>query len=178
MELGSVDVVREDVRASRGLRAVEAILQDVRQAGWALRKAPGFAVTAIGTIALCLGASLAIVAVVDAVLLRGLPFPDADRLVGLFNTYPRAGVLDDGASITNDEERSGQISALPLTAIYRDGSAVVGESGATREAVTLISPGFFDVLGTSFVTGSVTATDCNETVKGSDPVTSRSDGYG
>jgi len=66
-----------------------------------MRKAPGFTATALATLALCLGANLAIFAVVDAILLRPLPFPDPDRLVRVFNTYPRAGVMDDGASVTN-----------------------------------------------------------------------------
>ena len=66
-----------------------------------LRSAPAFTVTALTTIAICLGANLAIFAVLDAILLRPLPFPHSDRLVAIFNSYPKAGVERDGSSLTN-----------------------------------------------------------------------------
>ena len=66
-----------------------------------LCKAPVFTVTALATVAICLGANLAIFAVIDSILLRPLPFPQSDRLVTIFNTYPKAGVENDGSSITN-----------------------------------------------------------------------------
>lgn len=148
MELGSVDTLREDCRQSRGLRLVDQLQHDVRHAVRSLRKTPGFTAAALVTLALCLGANLAIFAVIDAVLLRALPLAQPDRLVGVFNTYPRANVLDDGSSITNYYERRGRIAAFASLAIYRDGSAVVGEAGgAEREAVMLVSPEFFDTLG-------------------------------
>ena len=154
MELGSPDTVRADCREARGLRLLDQVGQDVRHAARALRKTPGFAVAALGTLALCLGANLAIFAVVDAVLLRALPFPDPDRLVGVFNSYPRANVLDDGSSITNYYERRGGIEAFSALAIYREGSAVVGELGAAeRESVTFVSREFFDTLGVAPMIG-------------------------
>src|SRR6185503_394307 len=83
-----------------------------------LRKAPGFTATALATIAICLGANLAIFAVINSILLRPLPFPNADRLVTIYNTYPKAGVLNDGSSITNYYERRGNIPALESLSIY------------------------------------------------------------
>jgi hypothetical protein len=56
-----------------------------------LRKAPAFTLTALATIAIRLGANLAIFAVIDSILLRPLSFPKADQLVTIFNTYPKAG---------------------------------------------------------------------------------------
>ena len=67
-------------------------MNDLRFAFRQLRYAPAFTVTALATIAICLGANLAIFAVIDAILLRPLPFPQSDRLVAIFNTYPKAGV--------------------------------------------------------------------------------------
>jgi predicted permease len=82
------------------------------------------------------------------VLLRPLPFPAPDRLVRVFNTYPRAGVPDDGCSVTNYYERRGNIAAFEAVAAYRDGTAIVGESGSTeREPITRVSPEFFATLG-------------------------------
>jgi len=65
----------------------------LRQTLRRLAREPGFTATALVTLALCLGANLTIFAVVDSVLLRPLPFPEADRLVTLFNTYPKADPL-------------------------------------------------------------------------------------
>jgi hypothetical protein len=87
--------------------------RDVRYAVRLLRKAPGFTATALTTLALCLGAALTTFAVVDSVLVRPLPFPAADRLVSVYNTYPKAGVPNDGCSLTNYYERRGAIAASP-----------------------------------------------------------------
>ena len=66
-----------------------------------LRKGPAFTATALATGAICLGANLAIFAVINSILLRPLPFPESERLVTIFNTYPKAGVDRDGSSLTN-----------------------------------------------------------------------------
>ena len=86
--------------------------RELRYAARLLRKTPGFTATALVTLALCLGANLTIFAVVDSILLRPLPFPDAGRLVTVFNTYPKAGVDRDGSSLTNYYERRGRIPAF------------------------------------------------------------------
>jgi predicted permease len=113
-----------------------------------LRKAPAFSLTALATVAICLGANLAIFAVINSILLRPLPFPDADRLVSIYNTYPKAGVENDGSSITNYYERRGNIPALSSLSIYMERSEVVGEPGSTEQmGVIRISPDFFATLG-------------------------------
>src|SRR2546423_14821424 len=82
---------------------------DLRYAFRQLRKAPGFTATALATTAICLGANLAIFAVINSVLLRPLPFPNADRLASPFNRFTEAGVGNDGCSLTNYSERPGNI---------------------------------------------------------------------
>ena len=64
---------------------------------WSAAKST-FTITALGIVALSLGANLAIFAVINSILLRPLPFPNADRLVTIFNTYPKAGVENEGSS--------------------------------------------------------------------------------
>jgi len=129
-------------------------MTDLRFAVRRLRKSPAFAATALATIAICLGANLAIFAVIEAILLRPLPFPDADRLVTIFNTYPKAGVDRDGSSLTNYYERRGNIPAFSSLSIYREGTEVVGEPGSTqRERVLRVSPDFFTTLGAGPVMG-------------------------
>ncbi|MPY87531.1 MAG: hypothetical protein GEU99_06390, partial [Luteitalea sp.] len=148
IEFGSVDNVKDDCRAARGLRLFDGLQRDTRHAVRLMRRSPGFTFTALATLALCLGANLTMFAVVDSVLLRPLPFPDADRLMSVFNTYPKAGVPNDGCSLTNYYERRGKIAAFSLVAAYRDGTSVIGETGATeRVPTTRVSPEFFETLG-------------------------------
>jgi predicted permease len=154
MEFGSIDSAKDDCREARGLRLFDELQRHVRYAIRLLRKSPGFTFTALATLALCLGANLTIFAVVDSVLLRPLPFPASDRLVGIFNSYPIAGVPNDGISLTNYYERRGRIAALESISIYRGGTAIVGETGATaREYISLVSPEFFATLGLGPVMG-------------------------
>ena len=85
---GNWQSVREDCRAVLGASLGEATLRDSRFGLRMLRRSPGFTTAAILTLALCIGANLAIFAVVDAILVRPLPFRDAGRLVTVFNSYP------------------------------------------------------------------------------------------
>ena len=129
-------------------------MNDLRFAFRQLRNAPAFTVTALATVAICLGANLAIFAVIDSILLRPLPFPQSDRLVTIFNTYPKAGVERDGSSLTNYYERRGNIPAFSSLSIFREGTEVVGETGSTQqEKVMRISPDFFTTLGVGPVMG-------------------------
>ncbi|HEY5037267.1 MAG TPA: ABC transporter permease [Chthoniobacterales bacterium] len=130
------------------------MLTDLRYAFRQLRKAPGFTITALATIAICLGANLAIFAVINTVLLRPLPFPHSDRLVSIYNTYPKAGVENDGSSLTNYYERRGHLPVFSSLSIYRDGSEVVGDTGSTeQEEVLRVSPDFFRTLGVGPIIG-------------------------
>lgn len=148
LEFGNIDNVKDDCREARGLRIFDLLQRDTRHAVRLLRRSPGFTFTALATLALCLGANLTIFAVVDSVLLRPLPFPDAARLMSVFNSYPRANVPNDGASLTNYYERRGRIDAFSHVAAWRDGTSIVGETGATeRIPTTRVSPEFFETLG-------------------------------
>jgi predicted permease len=129
-------------------------MNDLRFAFRQLRNGPAFTATALATIAICLGANLAIFALIDSILLRPLPFADAERLVTIFNTYPKAGVERDGSSLTNYYERRGHIPAFASVSIFRETTEVVGETGSTQqEKVMRISPDFFTTLGVSPMMG-------------------------
>ncbi|MDQ3653003.1 MAG: ABC transporter permease [Acidobacteriota bacterium] len=151
---GGILKAKEQSRDERGLRSLEDIWMDLRYGARSLRKNPGFTLTAVLTLALCLGANLTIFAVVDSVLLRPLPFPNADRLVTVFNTYPKAGVERDGSSLTNYYERRDNVAAFSELAAYREGTAIIGEAGSTeQEQIIRVSPEFFATLGVGPVTG-------------------------
>jgi predicted permease len=130
------------------------MLNDLRYAFRQLRKAPGFTATSLATIAICLGANLAIFAVINSILLRPLPFPNADRLVKIYNTYPKAGVENDGSSYTNYYERRSNIPALESLSIFNFYGHVVGDPGSTEQIESLrISPEFFATLGVNLAMG-------------------------
>lgn len=154
VEFGDLNTVEEECREARWLHPFDELLRQTRYAARLLRKSPGFTITALLTLAVCLGANLTIFAVMDSVLLRPLPFPHADRLVTMYNSYPKAGVERDGSSIANYYERRGRIPAFSGLALYRYGAAVVGKAGATeREQISLVSPDFFSTLGTGLAIG-------------------------
>jgi predicted permease len=154
LEFGSLNSIQEECREARWLHPFDELRRQTRHAARLLRKSPGFTITALLTLAVCLGANLTIFAVVDSILLRPLPFPHAERLVTMYNSYPKAGVARDGSSIANYYERRGRIPAFSSLALYRFETAIVGPAGATEsEQISRISPDFFTTLGTGPVMG-------------------------
>ena len=121
---------------------------DVRRAVRSLARDKGFTATALLTFALCLGANVALFAVVNAVLLRPLPFPDPDRLVTVGNAYPKAGVIDAiGVSVPHYLERRAGIAAFADAAAYREGGETIGDAGSPDRVDALnATPSFFNVL--------------------------------
>ncbi|HVU36682.1 MAG TPA: ABC transporter permease [Opitutaceae bacterium] len=133
---------------------MDTLFRDARYALRLLAKSPGFTITSLLTLALCIGANLAIFSVVDAVLLRPLPFPDSGRLVSVFNCYPRAGVDRANASMPNYYDRRHAIKAFSSVSIYQDGSTIVGDAGSpNRVKMARVSPEFFHTLGVPLAMG-------------------------
>ncbi len=148
LEFGGMNSVTGECREARGLWFLDQLVREMKQAARVLRRTPGLTATALLTLTVCIGANLTIFAAIDSILLRPLPFPEADRLVTIFNSYPKAGVDRDGSSLTNYYERRGRIPAFTSISIYRYGTAIVGEAGSTeREQTIQISPDFFSTLG-------------------------------
>jgi putative ABC transport system permease protein len=90
-KFGNVTRVKEETREVWSFVWFEQLMQDVRYALRTLRKNPGFAGTAILTLALGIGATTAIFSVVDSVMLKPLPFPTADRLVRIGSVFVANG---------------------------------------------------------------------------------------
>ncbi|HEY4305510.1 MAG TPA: ABC transporter permease [Gemmatimonadaceae bacterium] len=91
-EFGSMARYKDEVRDARGITVFDDLWRDVRFGARALARARGFTLATIATVALGIGAGTAIFALVNALLLRPLPYPDADRLVGMWHTMPGLGI--------------------------------------------------------------------------------------
>src|SRR5207244_3894804 len=92
--------------ANRGL------MQDIRYALRSLRKQPIFTLVAVLTLTLGIGANTAIFSLLYQILLRPFPFPEPDRLVFVWNTYPLMGLPQASVSIPDYIDRKTQASAL------------------------------------------------------------------
>ncbi|MBI2510856.1 MAG: ABC transporter permease [Opitutae bacterium] len=132
------------------LLSADSLRQTLRR----LLRERGFTATVVLTLALCIGANVAIFAVVDAVLVRALPFPEPERLVTAVNAYPGAGVERAGASLPNYYDRKAAVKAFASTAIIQGGSATVGDAGSPQRVDRArVSPEFFATLGVPLAMG-------------------------
>jgi hypothetical protein len=118
-----------------------------------LRKSPEFAATAMLTLALGIGASTAIFAVLDAVLLEPLPFAQPERLVAV------AFQPDNVVSIPTMQDYQSRSTTFASFAAYRQWSPMQKSTDATAaHRILVVTQGFFSTLGTS---GQVRGYSCN-----------------
>ena len=127
---------------------MEQILRDAARSLKLLRREKTFSATVLVTLALCLGANVAIFGVVNAVLLAPLPFYEPERLVTVNNSYPGAGVERASNGTFDYFQRREGIAAFDEVAVYRSSTTTVGEPGSTESVTALVvSPSFFPLLG-------------------------------
>ncbi len=134
------------------MHGLDMLARDVRYAVRVLRKSPVFALTAIVTLGLCIGANTAIYTVVDRVLLRPLPYPQPDRLAMVVRHYEGAGVSEDDVSqagVTWVALQEGAAAKLDFAATAGGAQGVNFVAGEHAEYVQQqrVSAGYFRVLG-------------------------------
>ena len=130
---------------------MSGVLQDLRYAFRQIRKAPAFAAVAVITLALGIGANTAIFSVVNGVLLRVLPFRDADRLVRIWHTPPQSsfpGINQFSVSPANYLDWQNQNHVFESMAIYGfRGFTLTGGDKPEQVTASAVSAGFFTTLG-------------------------------
>src|SRR5262245_27126917 len=174
IRLGGLEQVKELYRDRRGVPGLQHLAQDLRSSVRVLRKSPTFAAAAIITLGLGIGVNAAIFSVVNAVLLRPLPFPGADRLMLLWATNTKSGDREDVASYPDFEAWKAQASSFDAMGAFT-ARGVTLSGGVRPELVPSIqvTPGFFDVLDVQVAAGR--AFTAGDDVPGAPPVALLSD---
>jgi predicted permease len=145
---GGMDQVKEECREARGVWLLEHLSQDVRYALRMLRKTPTFTLVAVLTLALGVGANTAIFSIVNAVLLRSLPFPEPERLVRIFFNNPGTGmrrVLYSVPELEDVRNRAGVFEYV--TGAERGSIDMTGGAKAQRLEMVTANPNYFAMLG-------------------------------
>jgi predicted permease len=124
---------------------IDAVRQDLSYALRRLRQAPGFTLVAVATLALGIGATSAIFSVVNAVLLRPLPFPEPDRLLRVAQTWKGRPAVYSPQNFLDVEAQATSFSGM--AAIDTNGVTLTGQGAAARLEGAEVSASFFDVLG-------------------------------
>ena len=146
LDLGARVPIAEAWRDQRSLPFLDLLVQDVRYGFRMLRRTPGFTAAALLTLTLGIGANTAIFTVVDAVLLRPLPFPESRRLVTVGDRNAEGFSSNVGfATVVDWRQRSGAFDALSLLRGWQPTLVTNGE--AERVPAVRVSWNFFDTLG-------------------------------
>jgi putative ABC transport system permease protein len=148
LKLGGVAQTEERYRDRRGIPVLENLIRDLLFGARMLRRSPGFTAAAVLTLGLGIGANTAIFSVVNAVLLRPLPFPRSGDLVMVWATNADNGDTEDVTSYPNFEDwRAGSRSFEHLAAFTTRGMTLSGSDQAEQVGAVQTTPGFFETLG-------------------------------
>src|SRR5260370_257508 len=166
LEFGGREQIKEELRDGDRIRLPEATVTNLKSAFRFIRKSPTFSVTVILTLALAIGANSAVFSAIDAILLKPLPFPEADQLMRVDQYNPKtSSPLHLVAPVRLEDWNRLNSTFQALTGYY---SEDVSEStGALPERVTRawVSPRFFQVWAVAPVLGREFTPD-EETLNG------------
>jgi putative ABC transport system permease protein len=136
-DIDGLELHKERCRDARRVRPIEDLVQDLRYALRALRKSPSFAATAILTLALGIGANAAIFSVVNAVLLRSLPYPDSAQIL----------TLAQNESLPDLEDIRQQARSFSVSGVTRQALDFTGAGEPVQISGGLCTADLFRVLG-------------------------------
>jgi putative ABC transport system permease protein len=155
LALGGIEQTKERYRDRKGIPMIETLFRDLRLGARSLRKTPGFTLAAIVILGLGIGVNSAIFTVVNTVVLRPLPFPDADRVMRLWHTPPP--MFDSpvfALSPANFVDWQEQSRSFERMAIYRSGRRILtGQGEPAGLIVGRVSSDFLPILGLTPLVG-------------------------
>src|SRR5437773_3160129 len=146
IEFGGEARFKEECREAIAGNFIDTLIQDVRFSLRMLRKSPGFAAVVILTVALGIGATTAIFSVVDATLLRPLPYSQPEQLVSIQADLPGLGARDVGIAPPEwkDLQESGIFEYVSPT--WFDENNLTGSSQPARVRLLIVAPNYFALL--------------------------------
>jgi putative ABC transport system permease protein len=147
IELGGIEQVKENVRDVRPGEFINRLFQDIQYAFRTLRRNPAFAFVAILTLALGIGMNSAIFSVVDAVMLRPLPYPEPQRLLALWECNRQTPQIHNSVSPANLADYRQQQLLEGLSAWSFGGTNLGGDGQPERLVTNNVSYNYFAVLG-------------------------------
>ena len=163
LKFGSVALAREDTRRVWVWAWLEQARQDLRFAARTLRKNPTFATAAAATLALAIGANTTMFSVVNAVLLRPLPYGAPDRLAMLWTEDPTQNLREGRSSLWDFEQWRSQSQSFADMAVFDTVSMVLtGAEGAEQIVGASVSPNLLSVLAVQPVLGRSFSTEAAE----------------
>jgi putative ABC transport system permease protein len=147
-QFGGVEQVREEVRDAAGITWMSDLLQDLKFAVRVIARSPGFALTIVLVLGLAIGVSTTIFSFVQAILIRPLPFPDAERLVVIQQTSPDHQMKSYGASIPDFVDWRRQARSFSAMAAFRwDGIDLTDGNTSERVEGMRSTRNIFEVIG-------------------------------
>jgi predicted permease len=126
---------------------MDTLLQDLRFSARLLWKRKTLSLAAVVTLGVCIAATIATFCIVNAVVLRPLPFADPGRLAIVYNSYPRAGVEVAGAGVPDYDDRRAETRVFEEVANFRTRGQTVGGAGSAERLTTMqATPSLFRLL--------------------------------
>jgi len=175
LRFGGVERTREATRDEYRPVLLDGVARDIRYGVRALRRAPGFALTSVLTLGLGIGAAVCVFSIVNGVLLKPLPYPDADRIVRVLQVSEDGGVTENVSEPNFRDWQAETRSFSAMAEIAQGLVSVYGSVEPNRATMTLVSREFFNVMQVRPIVGRTFAPD--ELHEGAVPTAIVSDAY-
>jgi len=155
IKLGGIEATKEAYRERRGIPLLETLAQDLRYALRMMWKNPGFTLVAVLSLALGICANTTIFSAINTLLFRRLPYPDSDRLVGIWNQSQKEGGLQGVSTgdFANWKKQNPDFDQIELTSPFVAKNVLAGGGGSDRVGIEYLTPGLLRLLGVKPILG-------------------------